>query len=298
MEFFNKTKIDFLSKKPFCFGLSAAMILITIGALLTKGPTMGIEFTGGTLLQAKFNELPPTEKVREALNAGGWDGYALQTQPQDKSIIVRVKQGDKSKEDISGGLMSSLTKAFPGNVAALPERVEFVGPVIGRKLAFDAAMAILGSLAVIVIYVAFRFRNWVWGAVGVIAIAHDVLITFGLLVLLNREVTLVVIAALLTLAGYSINDTIVIFDRVRENMRAARKESLKELYNRTLNETLGRTVNTSFMALVAASSLFFGGEVLFDFALAMSFGILIGSYSTIFVCISLIHQWETRGKKA
>jgi preprotein translocase subunit SecF len=298
MQFFKDTRIDFLGKKKLCYVISITAILISLGALLFKGPTMGIEFTGGTLLQAKFKELPPIDKIRDALNAGGFQGYSVQTQPANESIIIRIKQGDQSKEDISGRIMTSLKAAFGENVNELPERVEFVGPVIGKKLAFDAMMAILGSLGVIVIYVAFRFRNWVWGLVGVLALAHDVFITFGLLVILQREVTLVVIAALLTLAGYSINDTIVIFDRVRENMRSARRESLMELYNRTINETLSRTFNTSFMALIAASSLFFGGEVLFDFALTMSFGILIGSYSTIFVCIALIHQWETRGKKA
>ena len=296
MELFKKTTIDFLGKKYACYVFSTLMILASVFAIVTKRPTMSIEFTGGTLLQIGFKELPPIQKIRDVLTSNGWEGFTLQSQPADESIIIRVKQGDQSKEDISSRLMKTLTSAFAGNVKELPERVEFVGPVIGRKLVFAAYKAIFGSLLVIVIYIAIRFKNWIWGVVGVIALAHDVFITFGMLVLFQREITLVVIAALLTLAGYSINDTIVIFDRVRENLRTSRKESLKDLYNRSLNETLGRTINTSFCALVASASLLFGGDVIRDFSISMTFGVVIGSYSTIGVAIALVHQWEMARK--
>jgi len=296
MKFFKKTNVDFIGIRKVCYAISLGLILISAYAIVAKKLNMSIEFTGGTLLQAQFNELPSIETVRESLTAEGWDGFSLQTQPTDKSIIIRVKQGTSSKEDISGRLMSNLKKSFPGNVRDLPERVEFVGPVIGKKLVIDAYKAIFGSLLVIVLYVAIRFKNWIWGLVGVLALAHDVFITFGLLVLFNREITLVVIAALLTLAGYSINDTIVIFDRVRENLRSSRKESLKDLYNRSLNETLSRTFNTSLCALMASASLLLGGIVLQDFAIAMTFGVVIGSYSTVFVAISAIYQWEMSRK--
>ncbi|MCG3203476.1 MAG: Protein translocase subunit SecF [Elusimicrobia bacterium] len=296
MQLFKNTNIDFIGKKVYCYGLSLLLILAGIFGILKVGPEMSIEFTGGTLLQIGFKELPPIDQIRSSLNEGGFEGFSLQTQPADHSIIVRLKQGQQSKEDITARLLKTLQSSFSGNVKELPDRVEFVGPVIGKKLAMDALIAILGSLLVIVIYVAIRFKNWIWGAVGVLALAHDVFITFGLLVFLHREITLVVIAALLTLAGYSINDTIVIFDRVRENIRSSRKESLRDLYNRSINETLSRTLITSFIALITSSSLFFGGEVLFDFAAAMTFGILIGSYSTIGVAITLIHQWEMARK--
>jgi len=298
MDLFKDTKFDFIGKRKLFYGISLALLVASLAAAVVIRPRLGIEFTGGTLIQVRFKELPGIDKVREALNAAGWEGYSLQSQPEDHTIIVRVRQGERSTQDISNEIISALKKNFSGNVADIPDRVEFVGPVIGKKLALDALMAILGSFAVIIIYVAYRFRNWPWGVVGVMALMHDVFITFGLLVVTDREITLVVVAALLTLAGYSINDTIVIFDRVRENLRASRKESLKDLYNRSLNETLSRTLNTSFMAFLAAASLFFGGDVLWDFALAMSFGIVIGSYSTIAVCISLIYQWEMRGKHA
>jgi preprotein translocase subunit SecF len=296
MKLFKNTNFDFIGIRYTCYAISVAFILISIYAIVFKGPNMSIEFTGGTLLQAQFNELPPIDKVRELLNTNGFEGYSLQTQPTDKSVIIRIKQGNLSKEDISTKLMNTLKAGFPGNVKDIPERVEFVGPVIGKKLVFDAYKAIFGSLLVIVLYVAFRFKNWIWGMVGVLALAHDVFITFGMLILFNREITLVVIAALLTLAGYSINDTIVIFDRVRERLRTSRKENLKDLYNRCLNETLSRTFNTSLCALMASASLLLGGEVIRDFALSMTFGVVIGSYSTIFVAIAAIYQWEMRRK--
>ena len=296
MELFKNFNIDIIGKKVYCYMLSVLMILAAVFAIVKIRPQMSIEFTGGTLLQIGFKELPPIDKVRDALNAKGLDGYALQTQPADHAVIIRLKQGEMSKEDVSARFVAALKSAFPANVKELPDRVEFVGPVVGKKLAVNALKAIFGSLLVIVLYVGIRFKNWTWGLVGVLALAHDVFITFGMMVMMQREITLVVIAALLTLAGYSINDTIVIFDRVRENARTSRKESLKDLYNRSVNETLSRTLITSFIALITASSLFFGGDVLFDFAFAMTFGIVIGSYSTIGVAIALIHQWEMARK--
>ncbi len=298
MNLFKNTNIDFIGKRNIFYSFSILFILIGLGAFIkNKGPILGIEFSGGTLIQIGFKDLPPVEQIRASLNKVGWDNYSLQTQPADNSLIVRTKQGEKSKDALSNEFLAALKTDFAGNVKEFPDQVEYVGPVVGKKLLTDAIKAILGSMAVIVIYVAFRFKSWTWGAVGVLALLHDVFITWGLLTLMGKETTLVVIAALLTLAGYSINDTIVIFDRVRENLKTGRRESRKDMYNRSINETLGRTLNTSLMALLAASSLFFGGEVIRDFALAMSFGILIGSYSTIAVAISLVHQFETWGDK-
>jgi len=298
MQLFKNSKFDFIGKGKIDIAISGVLLLVALGLIFIKGPSLSIEFVGGTLLQVKFNELPPVDKIRDALNTGGWSGYSLQTQPQEKTVIIRVKEGAKSREDISSSLMSQFKTAFPGNVSEIPERVDFVGPVIGKKLALDALFAILGSLTVIVLYIAYRFRNWTWGVVAVIALAHDVFLTLGLLVGLDREITLVVIAALLALSGYAVNDTIVIFDRVRENFHLARKESRRDIYNRSINETLSRTFNVSFMALLASGSLFFGGEVLFDFALAMTFGVIVSAFSTIGFSIALIYFWETRSKRA
>lgn len=293
MELFKGSNIDFIAYRKWFYAFSITLFLIGIGALVARrGPRLGIDFTGGTLVQVKFKELPHVDKIRESLTAGGFEGYSLQTQPDNNTIIVRLKSAGQGNA-IGPKVIDALKKQFTGNVNEIPDRVEFVGPVIGRSLIMNAFISIFGSLSLIVIYVAYRFKNWLWGTIGVLALAHDVFVTFSLLVVLNREVTLVIIAALLTLAGYSINDTIVIFDRVRENLRLSRKEERKALYNRSVNETLGRTINTSLTAFIAACSLFFAGEVIRDFALCMAFGIFIGTYSSIF-CVTVIDHWQSR----
>lgn len=299
ISFFKSTHIDFIGKRRWFFLFSIFMLVVSVaGLVIHRGPVLGIDFTGGTLLQIGFKELPPLEKVRDTLSSGGIESFTLQTQPANNSIIIRIKQGKKSKEDIAKELMSVLKGDYSGSVHDIPERIEFVGPVIGRKLITDTLKAIFGSLIVMILYVAFRFKKWIWGFAGVAALAHDVFITLGFLTINNTEITLVVIAALLTLAGYSINDTIVIFDRVRENFRLARKENSKDLMNRSLNETLGRTVNTSLTTFLAAVSLLvLGGEVIHDFALTLCWGIVIGTYSSIGVAISLVYQFQYAAKE-
>lgn len=298
MRFFESTNIDFLGYRRYYWIIAGVLILGSVGALTArKGPALGIDFTGGTLLHAKFEELPPLAEVRDALNGAGIGSFTIQTQPVAKTLIVRVKQGERSEEDITSELMDALEGAFAGNVDPSPERVEFVGPVIGRKLIADTLKAVFGSLIVMILYVAFRFKSWTWGIAGVTALAHDVFVTLGFLTLMNVEITLVVVAAILTLAGYSINDTIVIFDRVRENFRLARKESPKDVLNRSLNDTLARTVNTSVTTLLAALALLLlGGEVIHGFALTLTFGIFAGTFSSVGIAIPLAYAVRYRKK--
>lgn len=300
MRFLNTLNIDFIGKRYLFFG-STLVILIASALVFVKerGPILSIEFTGGTLVEVKFNSLPPLSDIRKSLDSQGWAEVSLQTQPSDNTILIRVKKGEKAGEDISAALMEALKHDFSGNVHDRPEHVEFIGSVIGQSIITNTAFALLGSLSLMIVYIAFRFKNWVWGVAGVFALAHDVFITWGLLTFLKAETTLVVIAALLTLAGYSMNDTIVIFDRVRENFRTSRKEDLKALYNRSINETLSRTLNTSMTVFLASMSLLlFGGQVLRDFSIAFSFGVLIGTYSSVGVALSMVYEFETRrGKK-
>lgn len=298
MKYFDKTNIDFMGKKPLYIAFSAIMIAVSIGALIYRqGPVLGIDFTGGSFLQIGFKELPPLDGIRDTLNKDNWENFTLQSQPSNHSVIIRVKSGEKSKEDIAEGLVKSLKTAYGDQVNNIPDRIEFVGPVVGHNLIKDTFMAIAGSLMVIVFYVAIRFKKWVWGFAGVLALMHDVFITIGFLTLLNVEFTLVVIAALLTLAGYSINDTIIIFDRMRENIRTARRESLTDIFNRSLNETLTRTINTGMTTLLAALSLqIIGGEVIHDFALTLVFGVIIGTYSSIGVATTLVQYIQEKKK--
>ncbi len=294
MQFLSNTNIDFLKHRKKAFCVSAVMAVVAVISLvLHKGPNFSIDFTGGTLLQGFFENPVPLENLRKVLNESELGGAELQSVPAHNAFIIRYKEGAaKEKDELATDMTNILTKAFPDNPFTL-ERAEFVGPVIGRHLIKKAVLAIMFSLCGIIVYVAFRFKNWIWGISGVLALAHDVFLAIGFLSVINREISISVIAALLTLAGYSINDTIVIFDRIRENIRSRRKEPLDVLINRSLNETLSRTVITSlttFMVLLCL--LFFGGEVIRDFSIALTFGVALGTYSTLFVATPVVYVWQ------
>lgn len=222
---------------------------------------------------------------------------------EHNAVIFRfkTKQSNEDRQGVETRLKEGFVKSFPNNPFVI-ERAEFVGPVVGRHLMGKASLAILFSLMGIVVYVAFRFKNWIWGVSGVFALVHDVFIATGFMAITGREVSITVIAALLTLAGYSINDTIVIFDRIRENIRLrgrSNKESLDVLINRSCNETLSRTIITSLTVfLVLICLLVFGGEVIRDFALALTFGVVVGSYSTIFIATPMVYLWQMRRTKS
>ncbi|HCJ67265.1 MAG TPA: protein translocase subunit SecF, partial [Elusimicrobia bacterium] len=283
MKFFKQTKIDFIGKRYIFFAISGGAILLGALSLILKGgPRLGIDFTGGTLTEIKFKELPPLEQLRKIFADQGISISELQSFPYRHSILIRTKLTSQDEAEIIGKLRESLIQNFDEKYFEI-ERSEYVGPAIGRHLVKRAGLAILFSLLGIVIYVAFRFKSGVWGTAGVLALAHDVFVTLGIFSLLNREVTILVISALLTLAGYSINDTIVIFDRMRENLHLRRNLSLGELINFSVNETLSRTVITSLTVfLILLALFFFGGKVIHDFSFALLFGVVVGSYSTIF----------------
>lgn len=285
--------VEFMKYRKFFYVFSGAMVLGTLVAVFAGAARPSIDFTGGSLVEGFFQNPVPFEDVRKALSA---DGIEADLQSSgEKSILIRTKSG--AKEEAATAITAALAKDFPDNAFTV-NRAEFVGPVVGRHLIRESFFAILFSLLGIIVYVAFRFKNWTWGITGVLALLHDVIVTAGFLILMGREISVTVIAALLTLAGYSINDTIVIFDRIRETLRGRRKEGLDALINRSLNETLSRTTITSLMVLlVLLALLFFGGEVLRDFSLALTFGVICGSYSTWFVATPMVYDWENRGKK-
>jgi preprotein translocase SecF subunit len=184
-----------------------------------------------------------------------------------------------------------IQQKFP-NAAPVVERAEYVGPAVGRALKEQAFWAIIWALVLIIIYVAFRFRSMLWGTCSIVALVHDVLSVVGIFSILDKEISITVVAGILTLAGYSMNDTIVIYDRMRENLRLSRKEPLDQLINRSINETLSRTIMTSLtVAIVVAVLFFFGGSVIHDFAFAMLYGVFVGSYSTIFVASPIIYEY-------
>jgi preprotein translocase SecF subunit len=297
IQLFKKTpQFDFMSRRKFLYAVSGSLMLGTLLLLLIRGPRLGIDFTGGSLVEGFFQNPVALEDIRGALSKAGVTAE-LQSVPDRNAVIIRHREKTGGKDVASALITQALSERFPDNPFTL-ERVEFVGPVVGRHLVRQSLFAIFFSLVGIIIYVGFRFKNWIWGTTGVIALIHDVLLTTGFLMLMGREISVTVIAALLTLAGYSINDSIVIFDRIRETLRLRRKEPLDILINRSLNETLSRTFITSLTVLmVLLAILFFGGDVLRDFAIGLTFGVICGSYSTWFISTPLVYDWQTRRKK-
>jgi preprotein translocase subunit SecF len=243
-----------------------------------------VDFTGGTLLQIRTSKVLPADQLRSALDQGGFHGVELQqmTAEHKDEYILRLKAGG----DLFAGVQAAIQKHFPG-VQVEQRRIETVGPRIGSELRQKAVWAVLGSLAGILLYVGIRYEfKFALGAV--VALFHDVIITLGMLCFTGREVSLTVVAALLTIAGYSINDTIVVFDRIRERSKALRKETHSRAMDIAVNETLSRTVITSLTVFLTALALFiWGGEVLRDFSFAMLVGVGFGTYSSVYVASAL-----------
>ncbi|HNT98777.1 MAG TPA: protein translocase subunit SecF, partial [Elusimicrobiales bacterium] len=233
-------------------------------------------------------------EVREAMSAAGVDA-AIQSLG-DRSYALRVKGRQENVNEVADFIISGLKTQLKDNGFS-EEKRDYVGPVVGRDLAKKAMFAIILSLFGIIIYVAFRFSNPIWGAGGVLALAHDLFVTLAALSITGREIDLVVMAALLTIAGFSINDTIVIFDRMRENIRKFPKMPLGQLINASVNETLSRTVLINGVVLVVVLILFlFGGKVINDFAFAMLIGSVAGTYSTIAIATQMVYQWEAKNR--
>ena len=305
MHLFHKTNFDFLRWRWHAIILSWAIILAGLGFIATQGIKKGIEFAGGTAVIAEFDTTPSIDAVREALNrnyAGGGQDAIVQNYgaPADRRVMVRVPQvGGEQGEALSrvaSAVEAALRKGNLGNFRVTA--TEIVGPAVGQELTQKGLWAFFLSLGGILAYIAFRFQfSFAVGAV--VATVHDVLVTIAFLAFFGYDLTLNVIAAILTVTGYSTNDTIVIFDRVRENMRSHRRESLYDVINIALNQTLGRTVITAGTALLSAIALFlFGGEVLHGFAFAMIVGIVTGTYSSIFVAATVVTFWRRKQLRA
>ncbi len=296
-----KTNIDFVGKRYVFFAISGVLLLSGLASLIMKGgPKWGLDFTGGTLVETRFDPLPSSQEIRDALTKGGIASSEIQTVPAQGIVMIRTQvegasisgnASEESKNDLGRKIQTILEQSFPANKPVLL-RKEFVGPTVGKHLFKETALAFVLTFIGIIIYVAFRFHSGVWGAAGVIALVHDVFATIGIFSLMNKEISVTVVAALLTIAGYSINDTIVIFDFMREKLRLLRTEPLDVVINVSVNDTLSRTIITNFTVfLVVLTLFFFGGEVIHDFAFAMLFGAIVGTYSTIGIASPIIYEW-------
>ena len=283
------TNIPLMKFRRYAYLLSGAFVLATAGWLVAHGgPKLSVDFAGGTLMQIYTSQPLPADQLRSALDAGGLRGAELQQLAEEggRGYLIRLKS--EGEGDVAAAVDSAIAHAFPGvQVDHGRMRIETVGPRVGKELAQKAIWAILGSLAGILIYVGVRYEfKYAFGAV--VALFHDVFITLGVLCFANREISLTVVAALLTIAGYSINDTIVVFDRIRERSKALRKEKHSRVMDIAVNETLSRTVITAFTVfLTALALLIWGGEVLHDFSLAMVVGVAFGTYSSVYVASGL-----------
>ncbi|MBU0759276.1 MAG: protein translocase subunit SecD [Candidatus Omnitrophica bacterium] len=293
LQMFRKTKIDFIGKRWIAYVLSTVVLVVGISAFFTKGEkAYGIDFTGGQLQEYSFARPVKVEDVRKILYDMGIKDATIQLVGEDKKEVLV-----KTSEDVATSLKNEFDEKFTGNRSDIL-RVEKVGPSIGKHLRKSARLAVLWSLIGILLYVGFRFKNVAFATAGVIALFHDVFVTMGFLAITGRELNLTIVAALLTIAGYSINDTIVIYDRIRENMKLYRKATMKEIVNMSVNQTLSRTVLTTFTTLLAVTSIFFfGGEVLRDFSFALLIGMISGIYSTIYIASPLVIFWHAKGRR-
>ena len=285
------TKYDFIRHWKKAAILTVAWIIIGLGFLAVHGVNKSIEFTGGTLIQLSFKQPPQIDAIRSVVDQAGFPNSEITKFGSDTEYTVRAQPHGAtattaSTDSTSKIIEAALTQRFGNNVHF--GRSEFVGPRVGQELQRNAIIAVLISFVVTLIYLAVRFE-WRFGLAAVIATAHDVLTTLAFMAMLRIEVSLTVVAAILTVIGYSLNDTIIIFDRVRENLRKQRRESLRDVLNRSINETLPRSVLTHATTLAATLALlFFAGEVIRPFAWIMAFGIFTGTFSSIYVAGALL----------
>ena len=300
MRIIKETNINFMGKTKIAALLSTVMILAgVISMVLNGGPKLSIDFKGGTLIAVNFTESIDIEKVRSELKSVSIDGQIFNFSNAEikhfgdnSNIAIRIASIDEEPEQFSKKITEKLASIFPDLVPEDKENfilsLEKVGPKVGAELSSNALMAILSALALILVYVSIRFEfKYAIGAIA--ALTHDVLITLGVFSILNYEVSLAVIAAFLTIVGYSLNDTIVIFDRVRENVKALKNVQMKSVINRSINESLSRTIVTSLTTFFVVLVLFLiGGEVIHTFSFAMMVGVMIGTYSSIFVASPVV----------
>jgi preprotein translocase SecF subunit len=292
----DRTAIPFLRYERLGYAISAALILLSLVLLPIKGLNFGIDFRGGILIEVRMpGQAADLGAMRAALGGLGLGEVALQEFGEPTDVLIRIERqsGDEEAQLAAvDRVKATLAEQFGEDISY--RRVEFVGPKVSQELFWAGAQAILFALIAILAYIWFRFE-WQFGIGAVIALIHDVVATLGIFSLLGLEFKLSTVAALLTIVGYSLNDTVVIYDRVRENLRRYKTMALRELLDRSLNETLARTVMTSLTTLVALGALFmFGGPVIRGFTFAMIWGVLVGTYSTIFVATPLLLHLNLR----
>ncbi len=293
LEILGKTNIDFMGKRKMAFifsGLLALSGLVALVQIARGEANLGIDFAGGTAVQLKFEKAMRLDDARRALQTHGLAQAELQEFVDENKLLIRVKATTTIEERIADRVVAVFSKEFPDNHFVVDSSTE-IGPTIGKKLQQDALIAIAISLAGIILYIAARFECR-FGIAAAIATFHDVLAVLGGFYILDKEITLLVVTALLTLAGYSLTDTVVVFDRIRENLRTRRRHRIEVVINNGINQVLSRTIITSVTVILVLIPLTVaGGEVLHDLALALLWGVIIGTYSSVFVASPVLLIW-------
>jgi len=295
MRFIRESNINFVGRRRIFFIVSAVALLLSIlSVLLHGGFNYGVDFTGGTLLQVRFTESVGTDEIRAAVNAVAEGEASIQQDEAGDFIIrVRAREFDTGDSPFSERIRAQFAESFPDNEFEVL-REETVGPRISKELQSKVLLAILIGIVGILIYVSIRF-DFRFGIGAVMALIHDTIITLGMVSLFNKELTITVIAAILTVIGYSVNDSIVVSDRIREDVKKMRKESFTTVVNTAINQVLNRTVVTSVTTLfVTLALLILGAASIRDFAFVLTVGIVVGTYSSIFVVANSVVEWETR----
>lgn len=296
LEILKKTNIDFIGKKYITLLVTGTLSIIGIIAIIqiaTGKANMGIDFAGGTGIQLRFEKPVALQSVRTALDAGGIKGFELQDIPAENKVLIKTKQSEGDLTKVADSITAAMSQTLSDNKYVI-DSTTAIGPKVGAKLRNDAVKAIIMATIGILIYVAFRFK-FQFGVGATIATFHDVLAVLGIFYLMGKEINLIVVSGLLTIAGYSLTDTVVVFDRIRENLKIQFREPLPNVINNSINEVLSRTIITSLTTFMAAAALFFlGGEVIHDFALAIMLGIIIGTYSSIFVASPILLLWKKK----
>ena len=302
MELIGKTNIDFIGKRKIAFVISSIIAILGITGVIQvarSAANMGIDFTGGTVVQLKFANPIHIDQARSALARNNLKEANLQEIRDGNKLLIKIGKTNLAVGKVADTIEDVFKKEFPGNSFIMESSTE-IGPSVGDKLRKDTLIAVAISMLGIIIYIAWRF-DFKFGIGAIVATLHDVLAMFAVFFLFNKEINLLFITAVLTVAGYSLTDTVVVFDRIRENLHKNLKEALQNVFNKSINEVLSRTIVTSLTAFLAALSLFFfGGEVIHDFAFALVVGIAVGTYSSVFVASPIVVVLESRagGSKA
>ena len=283
-------KLNFMQYRKVAGSISVALILLSLLSLSTLQLEWGLDFTGGTLVEVSYNDPVVPQVIRNQLSEAGYEGHVVQYFGSDRDILVRVppQKALNSRENASLGDRILLSLREESSADIILRRSEFVGPAVGEELTNQGGMGLLGALGMVLIYVAFRFQ-YKFAIGAVIALFHDVVITLGIFSVVRWNFDLTVLAALLAVIGYSLNDTIVVSDRIRENFRKLRRGGPEDIVNKSLNQTLGRTLVTSFTTLlVLFALLILGGELIRGFAIGLIIGVIIGTYSSIYIAANML----------